>query len=273
MISEKIELLGKGLYSNIPDTLTIHAIPSASELEAVSSEDFDKAMLDHILPKVIEEDIDCYELLDIDYNWICRALRILSYGPYHTTNALFCKNCGTSVGEYQVNLNSVGCIALPEGFRNELVVSRDEFMDFNNDIKLKLPTIRRVMEAYNDKAFKGFDGKVDREFARLCYMITAIGTAETLTPIEVKLTIENKLSGADYKIFKYRVKELTDFGLRAGGTSVCPKCHGEAAYLALVDDRFFRPTMGDLIKFRNDKRSRADEDIPRGKTAAVRKHN
>ena len=32
-ISEKIELLGKGLYNGIPDELTLTSIPTASELE------------------------------------------------------------------------------------------------------------------------------------------------------------------------------------------------------------------------------------------------
>ena len=32
-ISEKITLLGKGLYKDIPDVLTLKAIPTASELD------------------------------------------------------------------------------------------------------------------------------------------------------------------------------------------------------------------------------------------------
>ena len=40
-ISEKIELLGKGLYDDIPDQLTLKNIPTASELDYVGAEDFD----------------------------------------------------------------------------------------------------------------------------------------------------------------------------------------------------------------------------------------
>lgn len=273
MISEKIELLGKGLYTNIPDVLTLNSIPSASELESVGSEDFDKVMLDTILPSVIEEDINCYDLLDIDYNWVCRALRILSYGPYHTTNALHCTHCGTSFGEYQVDLNTVNCIPLPNGFKNEIVIPKEDFIDFDGDIKLHLLTIRRVLEAYKDKAFVKTDGKLDRELARLCYMITSIGNSSNLSPIEIQLMIKNKLSGADYKMLKYVANEKTNFGLRAGGTATCPRCHGEASYLALMDDKFFRPAVGDLRKWKLDRNTGRNENISTSKTASVRKHN
>ena len=45
-ISEKIRLLGAGLYTDIPDELTLNALPTVSELDMVSSEDFDMTMLD-----------------------------------------------------------------------------------------------------------------------------------------------------------------------------------------------------------------------------------
>ena len=99
-ISETIELLGKGCYkNNIPDTITLTSIPTASELDYVGSEDFEQVMLDNILPKAVKEDIPFRELLEIDFQWICRCLRILNYGPYHTTNAILCDQCGqTSFG-------------------------------------------------------------------------------------------------------------------------------------------------------------------------------
>ena len=71
-ITEKIELLGKGLYSDskIPDKLTLKSIPTASELEYVGAEDFDKVMLEKIFPQAIEEKIDFEKLFEI-----LRALR------------------------------------------------------------------------------------------------------------------------------------------------------------------------------------------------------
>ena len=65
VISETIELLGKGLYANIPDQLTLKSIPTASELDYVGSEDFEKVMLESILPQSIEEDIPVKDLLEI----------------------------------------------------------------------------------------------------------------------------------------------------------------------------------------------------------------
>lgn len=273
-ISEKIELLGKGLYPNIPDVITLTGLPTVSELEYVGSEDFDQTMLDKILPAAIEEDVDCRQLLEIDFNWVCRCLRILNFGPYYTTNAIFCDKCGkTPYGEYQVNLNTISCVPLPDGFVNDIKISRDEFLDFNGDIVIKLPTIQRMLDALKDKAFQLSDGRINRELARMCYMITSVKGNSNLTPVEIKLLLQKELSAADYVVIKDKVRELTNYGLRAGGITQCPKCHGQASFIALNDDKFFRPTLGDLRKWKHDRSSRADKDISRSKAAAVRKHN
>ncbi|MCM1226440.1 MAG: hypothetical protein NC320_03315 [Clostridium sp.] len=271
MISEKITLLGKGLYESIPDVLTLKSIPTASELDYVGSEDFDRVMLETILPSAIEEDIDCYSLLELDYQWICRCLRILNYGPYYTTNAIYCTDCGkVSYGEYQVNLNTVDCYPLPEGFINDIMIRKEEFIDFNGEIRLKLPTIKQILTAYKDKAFKINDDKANNELAKICYMITSIKGKSNLNPVEIKLIIQNELSSADYILLKDKVTELTNYGLRAGGTAQCPKCRSlEASFIALTDDRFFRPTVGDLRKWRDDRNSGKAKDIPGIKTAAV----
>lgn len=63
---------------------------------------------------------------------------------------------------------------------------------------------------------------------------------------------------------------MTDYGLRAGGTVTCPKCHSNtAAFIALVDDRFFRPTLGDLRQWKRSRDTGSDEDVSGDKTAAV----
>ena len=115
MVSEKIQLLGKGLYKTIPDEITIQAIPTASELDYVSAEDFEATMLDKIFPKAIEEkDCNWRELLEIDFHWICRCLRITNYGPYHNVNTIFCEKCGAAHrGDYIIDLRAVPCIPLP----------------------------------------------------------------------------------------------------------------------------------------------------------------
>ena len=49
-ISEKIQLLGKDVYTDIPGELTLKSIPTGSELDYVGAEDFDEVMLTKILP-------------------------------------------------------------------------------------------------------------------------------------------------------------------------------------------------------------------------------
>lgn len=257
-ISERIELLGKGLYGGeIPDILTLKSIPTSSELDYVGGEDFIATMLDTIFPAAIEEKCDFHKLLEIDFQWICRALRILNYGPYYTTNAIFCGDCDeVSRGEYQVDLRSVSVKPLPEGFNNVITISKDEFIDFDGDIVIKLPTIQDMVNANKDKLFVLPNGDRNADLARMCYMIKSFKGESHLTPADIKFKVQNNLIDADFKILKQVVTELTDFGLRAGGTTVCPKCgSGEAAFIALVDDRFFHPTLGNLRAWKNDKRS------------------
>ena len=270
-ISEKIELLGKGLYGNIPDVLTLSSIPTASELDYVGSEEFDKTMLDKILPSAVEEKIDFYKLLEIDYYWICRCLRILNYGPYFTTNAIFCADCGKiSYGEYSVDVRTVDVVPLPTDFNNDIVISKDEFLDFNKDIHLHLLTIADKLNIDKDKTFQDSKGNVNTTLARICYSITSIGSDSKLSPIDIRYKIVNGLSAADYTILSNRVHDLTDYGLRSGGSCGCPSCQGSnASFLAMVDDRFFRPTMGDLRNWKRDRNSGRVEDILRDKTNNV----
>ena len=272
-VSEKIELLGKGLYEGIPDVLTIKSLPTASELDYVGAEDFEDVMLNKIFPRAIEEHIDFHKLLEIDFQWICRALRILNYGPYYTTNAIFCSDCGeVSRGEYRVDLRTVECKPLPPKFSNSIVIDKSEFIDFDKSITLQLPTILDIMNISKDKLFQDETGRTNRELARMCYMVKAIGSQTGVTPPEAKLIIQNSFTAADYILLKNKVTELTDYGLRAGGKTVCPKCKSrEAAYIALVDDKFFRPTVGDIRRWGDDRSAGTDKDVSADKTGSVRK--
>jgi len=252
MVSEKIQLLGKGLYKTIPDELTIQAIPTASELDYVSAEDFETTMLEKIFPKAIQEQgCNWKELLEIDFHWICRCLRITNYGPYYNVNTLFCESCGTAhKGDYMVDLRAVQCIPLPEDFKNSIAIKKDQFLDFNKDVVIKLPTIQETLNAEKDKSF----GEDQKEFARLCYMIASIGNDSTMTPFEVKAYIQKNMSSADYIILKDEVSKATNYGLRAGGTCVCPHCKApNASFLAFVNDRYFRVSVDALRKWRDDR--------------------
>lgn len=270
-ISEKVELLGKGCYKDIPDELTLRSLPTISELDYASGDDFDTTMLDRVLPQAVEEKINFRELLDIDYQWILRCLRILNFGPYHTTNSIFCSKCNkTSYGEYSVDLRSIPCKPLPEGFKNDVKISRDAFIDFKGDVTFRLPTIQQVINCYKDKAFQMANGRVNRQLARMCYMITSIKGKKDITPVEVKLIIDKEFSPADYIILRDEVSALSDYGLRAGGSAQCPNCgNKEAAFIALVDDRYFRPTVGDLRRWRDDRNTGSGKDVSGDSPKAV----
>ena len=276
-ISEKVELLGKGLYAElgIPDVLTVTSIPTVSELDYVSSEDFNKTMIEKILPQAVEEKIDFYNLLEIDYYWLLRCLRIINYGPYITTNAIYCDRCGRQFGEFRADLQTIGCKPIPEGFKNEIKISKDEFIEFNKDVVFKLFTIREALNAEKDEQFKDRrSGKLNRDFARMCYSIKSIGTDTGLTPVEIRLKLESQLTSPDYIILKDIMEELRDYGLRAGGSVTCPKCgNKDATFIALVDDRYFRPTLGDLRAWKADRARRQDENTAGNKTKNVREHN
>lgn len=271
MISEKVELLGKGVYTDIPDTLTLKAIPTLSELDYIGSEDFDETMLTKILPSAVEEKIDFNKLLEIDYQWLCRCLRLLNFGHYHTTNSIYCNECNkTSYGQYQVDLRTIECKGLPEGFKNEIIIPKDSFLDFKGEVRLRMPTIRQMLECYKDKAFHTPDGRVNRELARICYMVYSIKNQTGIAPIEVKLMIEEEFSVADYTMLKAYVSDLTNYGLRAGGYTVCPKCgNPHAAFIALVDDRFFRCSLDNLRRWRDYRNSGGDQDISRSEKTTV----
>ena len=240
-------MLGKGLYKDIPDELTLQAIPTVSELDYVSAEDFKQVMLENILPQAIKEDVDPTQLLDIDYYWVTRCLRLLNYGPYHTVGRVFCSECGVVEGEARVDLRAVECKPLPENFKNDIVISKDELIDFKEDIHLHLLTVREVMNSEKDKMFNIGGKKGNAQFARMCYMINKVGNRTDMNAINAKAMIEDELTPADYQVLKAKVNELTDYGLRAGGVVTCPKCKKrEATFLTFIDDKFFRPTLGDI---------------------------
>ena len=271
MLSEKVRLLGKGMYTDIPDELTLKAIPTLAELDYVGSEDFDSNMLKNILPVAVEEKIDFGNLLEIDYQWVCRCLRMLNFGPYHTTNSIFCSDCNkTSYGDYQVDLRTIECKPLPDKFKNDIILPKNSLLDYEGDIKLRLPTIKQMLAAYKDKAFNTADGRTNRELARICYMIYEVGGETMPSPLDVKFKIEKELSAADYVMLKELVDEANNYGLRAGGRCICPKCGStNAAYVALVDDRFFRCTVDNLRRWRDDKRAGNAEDVLGNKATAI----
>ena len=182
MMSEKIELLGKNVYKDIPGELTLKAFPTVTELDYVGSEDFDKTMLEVIFPQCIEEKINFNNLLEIDFQWICRCLRFLNYGPYYTPNAIFCDKCGRIEMECQVDLRTIGCIPLPDTFTNDVVVKKDDFIDYKHDMHFHLLTIKEALNLRKDKLFINEKGEFMRDLARICYSMSSFGNTKDVTP-------------------------------------------------------------------------------------------
>lgn len=269
-VSEKIELLGKNVYTDIPAQLTLKSFPTVTELDYVGAEDFEETMLNEIFPKSIEEKINFHKLLEIDFQWICRGFRFLNYGPYWTTNGFVCDQCGPIRIEAQVDLRTVGCKPLPDTFSGDIVISKDELIDYDKDIHLHMLTIQDVLNFRKDSAFKRPNGTTNAEYARICYSISSMGNQKDINPLTAKLEIEKHLSPADYKVLKAKVVELTDYGLRGAGKCSCPQCHSKnAIFIALADDRFFRPTVGDLKAGRDDRNLRGMEITPGSETEIV----
>lgn len=270
MMSEKIELLGKGIYTDIPDTLTLKAFPTVTELDYVGSEDFERTMLDTIFPQCIEENINFHKLLEIDFQWICRCMRFLNYGPYFTTNMIICDDCGTIRQECQVDLRVVDCKPLPPDFNGDVTIKKGDLIDYDKEIHLHMLTIQEALDLRKDKLFFKADGTSNTRYARLCYQISSMGSAKDITPVTAKLEIENNLSRADFLSLLEISADLTDYGLRGAGRCQCPRCHKNSAiFLALADDRFFRPTLGDLRKGRNDRTVRNIKDAAGGTSETI----
>ena len=273
MLSESLELLGKNLYTDIPGVITLQTIPVSAELEYMGSEDFEVTMIDKIFPKAIQEKAEWRKLLEIDFYWICRCIRLFNYGPYYQTNAIICRDCGsTSSGDYQVDLQTIPCIPLPDDFTNNIKISKDDFINFNHDLTIKLLTIQDKMNLDNDKSFSLPNGGHDTRLARICYMITEID-GKKANPVETRLLLNKEMSTADYQILKDLIADLANYGLQVVGATVCPKCQSKhASYIALLDDRFFRPTLGNLKQWKADRKSEGErKDVSGDAKTPVRK--
>lgn len=277
MLSEKVVLIARDAYSTIPNELNVNAVPTATELEYVGAEDFDKAMVNDVLPKVVDdsEGMDFSELYDFDYDWLCRCLRLKSYGPYFTTNRIFCPDCNdVHRGEYQVDLRSVPITPMPKGFVNDLTVDAEEFIDCKDRISFKLLTVKDKMHIDQDTMFDRSDGTKNLSLARLCYQIKSIGNQKDMTPLDVRQYITKKMSAADYEILKDCVAKLTNFGMHVMGYTACPVCGSKNAYyIALQQDKFFRPSVGDIKQYKSAIRSGDWKKLPGNPSEYVRKHS
>ena len=122
---------------------------------------------------------------------------------------------------------------------------------------MKLLTIQEVINARNDTAFVRVDGKADTNYARLCYSIKSIKNNTNMTPMDARTYIQKNFSAADYQILRQRFHDVANYGLRGAGAITCPKCKKEeATFIALQDERFFRPLVDDLRRWKADRTER-----------------
>lgn len=236
-ISERVELLAE--YTNTPKVLTVSAISTNLELELVSNEDYDATMLDTILPKVVKESVDFHSLLEIDYQWLCRCIRFLSYGPEVTVRSIICDDCGKyHKGEYKADLRVVSCAPLPNNFHNTFTIHPQEFLDTDiGYVTFHLPTvdegiqIRTACDQYLNNPV----------LSKMCVMIDSIGDSRlTEDPKENMDLIFHKFNSADYQILVSLVTQMSDFGLRSYGDIQCPVCRSShARFFALPNDLYF----------------------------------
>lgn len=235
-ISERVELLST--YTDIPHVLTLSAMSTELELELVSNEDYNATMLDIIFPKLVQGDINFRHLLEIDYQWLCRCLRILSYGSEVTIRSIICDECGsTSQGEYKIDIRLVECKPLPQGFVNNFIIQPESFLDESiGYVSFHLPTVDEYTKITD--SLREFDS--NPMFSRICHVIDSIGNVRFDSPEAVKLFIQDNISAADYQVLCSTVMRMSDYGLKSYGDIVCPKCKKPGAkFLALADDIYF----------------------------------
>lgn len=277
-IKEKLELIGtpwyRGTGQDIPSTITLTELPTASELDYVSAEDFHNVMVNDILPQSIEEGVNPKSFLESDYYWVLRALRMMNYGPYIDVRRIFCLDCGEITdGAFQCDIRTVESKPMPKDVTSRLTIKADEFLDFDKDIELKLLTIQDVQNYEKDKQFKDASGETDGMFARLCYSIKSIGGVPS-DPVVSRNTIQSEMSPADYRILRDLSRDLTDFGLRSAGRCQCPNCRSNnAQFFCLVDEQFFRPSLDNLRGWGVDRKRGSDDNPDGGKAKGVQRDN
>lgn len=234
-LSEKVSLLST--YPDIPSVLTISAITTEHELELVSSEDYDRTMIDSIFPKVIKEDIEFYTLLEIDYQWLCRCIRMLSYGNEVTARSIICDDCeAVCQGEYKVDFRYVDCKPLPVGFNNQCKVQTWETFDESIFVRFHLLTIREYLDVL-DTLYLYDNNAV---LSRVCHMIDKVNDIQLDNPVKAKEYILNTMSAAEYQMICNQMLQRADYGLRSYGSIKCPKCKSNnARFLMLPNDIYF----------------------------------
>jgi hypothetical protein len=297
-MNEELTLLSPPhLYpEGFPRHFTIKTITAELRLETIGAENLDQFLIDEVFPKcVIPVDgsvCDYKSLLLIDYHWICRALRIVSYGAIHFVSVVLCTDVGENkfgckgsdvegriIGDHRVSLSNIGFRQPPADCPKTLEIkAADVFVDWKWDLSVRFPRVGDMLHARKDSTFRVIaakkakgEGNIDAwddPIVQFAYSITHCNNK----PVEDRRELYTGLAAMSDLDFDGLVTEYNNtfgnYGIEMSGTLSCPKCGKEARFYAPVEERFLRPTVRDkkvrrkeLIKAKKSKQPVENGDI------------
>lgn len=249
LMNEEHEFLYDYSDVGIPQTVTLSSYTSRMEKLRLSSDNLHQAMIKHILPQVIEPKIDVGKLYEPDYYLLLRHLRLITWGPFWTSQSWVCTNCkneGGTLGKFynephQIDLNTVGVLRPDEGevLKTSFVIKPNEFYLTNGEVKMHLNRCKDML-FYSAKVGKG-----DEEFRSLAAAISSVSDMDFVDISEAAEWLGG-LPAVDEQIIETRYKEEFNVGLQSRVEFTCPKCGGRAWAYVPINDYYFRPTKEDL---------------------------
>ena len=253
LMNEDHEFLYDYSDVNIPQTITLSSYTSRMEKLRLSSDNLHQAMIKHILPQVIEPNIDVRKLYEPDYYLLLRHLRILTWGPFWTAQSWVCSDCKNESGTQgklysepkQINLNTVGVLRPDKGeeLKKTITIKPEEFYFVNAEVKLHLNRCQDML-FYTARVAKG-----DEEFRALAASIQSVSGMDFVDVSEAAEWLGN-LPSVDETVIEEKYKEAFNVGLQNKVEFTCPKCGGRAWSYVPVNDYYFRPTKEDLQQWK-----------------------
>lgn len=252
-MNEEHEFLYDYADVGIPKTVTLSSYTSRMEKLRLSSDNLHQAMINHILPQVIEPKIDVKKLYEPDYYLLLRHLRILTWGPFWTAQSWVCTSCMSDTGvsgklykePRQINLNTVGVLRPDKGeeLKKSIIIKPEEFMVIDAEVKLHLNRCQDVL-FYFANVNKG-----DEDFRPLAAAISSVSDTDFVDVSEAAEWLGN-LPAIDEEVIETKYREEFNAGLANKVEFTCPHCGGKAWAFVPINDYYFRPTKEDLQEWK-----------------------
>lgn len=232
-------------YQNIPKVITISTYTTEMEQLRLSSDNFHQAMIESILPKVIEPEIPVGELYEIDYYLILRHLRLMTWGPFFTVGTYYCKECRDESGskgklyreKRTVRLDEIQMILPDEGKAIPTThdIKRDQFIFTDADIHMTMNRCRDILLIEKTK--------VSESRKTLLPMAVSIRTVTGVDFVDVTEAVDwlANLPAVDFEIINQEYNQAFGYGLSTRGDLECPVCGGKGWFFAPINDYYFRP--------------------------------